>query len=98
MGQGFVTYTLSPPLKRMEEELNKKLFMTAVNSVEFDTRGLLRADHTARANYYKSALGGTQNPAWMTPNEVRREENLPPIDGGNTLSMPEARDETEDPD
>jgi HK97 family phage portal protein len=98
MGQGFVTYTLSPPLKRLEEELNRKLFKTAVNSVEFDTKGLLRADHNARANYFKSALGGTQNPAWMTQNEVRKEENLAPIEGGDTLTKPEHRQDASQSD
>jgi HK97 family phage portal protein len=91
MGQGFVTYTLTPHLRRIEEELNRKLFRTATSSLEFNVAGLLRGDHTARANYYKAALGGTQNPAWMTPNEIRKLENLPPIEGGDTLSKPESK-------
>ena len=98
MGQGFVTYTLTPHLRRIEEELNRKLFMTARQSIEFNVTALLRGDHTARANYYKAALGGTQNPAWMTPNEVRKLENLPAIEGGNTLSKPEGRDAPENTD
>jgi len=49
----------------------------------------MRGDATARANYYKAALGGTQNPAWMRANEVRARENLPPIDDGDSLAKPE---------
>lgn len=89
MGIGFVTYTLAPHLRRLQAELNRKLFHTARYFAEFNVTGLLRGDHTARANYFKAALGGTQNPAWMTQNEVRHLENLPAHPDGNDLSKPQ---------
>ena len=40
-----------------------------------------RSDSKARAEFYKAALGDTQKPGWMVRNEVRRLENLPPVEG-----------------
>ncbi len=97
-GIGFVQYTLAPHLNRIEQEINRKCFRTAQHFVEFNVEGLLRGDSKARAEYYTRALGGTQNPAWMTPNEVRRLENLPAIPDGDTLSKPkEPNDELSAP-
>lgn len=97
-GIGFVQYTLAPHLNRIEQEINRKCFRTAQHFVEFNVEGLLRGDSKARAEYYTRALGGTQNPAWMTPNEVRRLENLPAIPDGDTLSKPkEPNDELPTP-
>lgn len=88
-GIGFVQYTLAPHLNRIEQEINRKCFRTERLFVEFNVEGLLRGDSKARAEYYTRALGGTQNPAWMTPNEIRRLENLPPLAGGDHLAQPQ---------
>jgi HK97 family phage portal protein len=93
MGIGMVVYTLRPHLRRFSQEINRKLFARTDYFMEFNTAGLLQGDHAARADYYQAALGGTQNPAWMTPNEVRKLENLPAVDGGDTLSKPEPSNE-----
>lgn len=85
---GFVQYTLSPHLNRIEQEINRKCLRTERSFVEFNVEGLLRGDSKSRAEYYTKALGGTQNPAWMTPNEVRRLENLPALADGDSLSKP----------
>jgi phage portal protein BeeE len=42
---------------------------------------ILRANPTARYEAHASALGA----GWKTPNEVRAEEGLPPVDGGDEL-------------
>jgi HK97 family phage portal protein len=86
MGQAFVDYTLGPHLERIEDELNRKLYPRAPYYVEFDAIGLTRADSAGRAAYFKAAIGGTQNPAWMTPNEVREMESLPPLPGADELA------------
>jgi hypothetical protein len=44
----------------------------------------LRGDQKARAEFYQSALLN----GWMCPNEVRREESLPPIPGGDVFRAP----------
>ena len=73
----FLTYTLLPYLEEIEETLSAALLTPAERRdyvIEHDTRRLQRADATARANYLKAALGGTQAPGWMTANEARLEE------------------------
>jgi hypothetical protein len=47
---------------------------------------LLRGDTKSRSDFYKSALGGSGGPGWMTVNEVRALENRPPIEGGDVLT------------
>lgn len=89
MGQGFVDYTLAPHIQRLEDELNRKLFRRAPKYARVNVDAMMRGDAIARSTYYKAAIGGTQNPAWMTPNEVRVRENLPPIVGGDELTKPE---------
>ena len=89
LGIEVVKFCFGPHFNRFEQELNIKLFRGPRYFTEFNTDGLQRGDSTARANFYKAALGGTQNPGWMTPNQVRKIENLPPIDGGDTLHKPE---------
>lgn len=85
MSIGFVKYTLSRHLVKFEQEINRKLFRDKKTFVEFNTSGLERGDYKTRSEGYRTALGRAGEPAWMTINEVRRLENLPPIDGGNDL-------------
>lgn len=83
---GFLIFTLRERLKRIEQAIMKQL-LTAVErltvTVEFNFEGLLRADSAARAAFYSSMV---QN-GIMTRNEVRRLENLPPLDGGDELTI-----------
>lgn len=91
MGIGFVTYTLQPHLTRFEQELNRKLWPArAKYFVEFNVDGLMRGDSKAQAEYFGKALGGPGVQGWMTVNEVRRLQNLPPISGGDELFRPES--------
>jgi HK97 family phage portal protein len=82
---GFQKFTLRRRLKRIEQALEKQLLTPKDRSdgitIEFNVEGLLRADSGARASFYQAALGDTQKPGWMVRNEIRRLENLPPIDG-----------------
>lgn len=91
MGLGFIIYSLQPHLTRAVQELNRKLFRDRRYFAEFNVAALLRGDAKTRSDYYKAALGGTQNPGFMTPNEVRGKENLPPIEGGDQLYTPEGK-------
>ena len=91
---GFNIFTTAPHMKRFQQELNFKLFQRAGTFCEFDTRGMMKSDHKSRAEYYKTALGGTQNPAWMTQDEVRKLENLPPVDKSE-LAAPKIKEDRE---
>ena len=52
---------------------------------EFNTKGIERGDLKSRNESYRIALGRAGEPGWMTVNEVRRAENLPPLEGGDVL-------------
>lgn len=81
---GFVRFTLAPMLRRWEEELNRKLFRRAGQFVAFNFDALLRGDSKAKAEAYRAGLGGPgSGDGYMTVNEVRKLENLPPVDGGD---------------
>lgn len=86
---GFVRSTLRSHINRIQQELNRKLWPTRQRVfVEFDTFDLTAGDAKTQAEYFKAALGGTQNPAWMTQNQVRKRLNLPPMEGGDELHDP----------
>ncbi len=88
MGIGFVKYTLGPHLKRIRDELNRKLFRTFRNFVEHNVDGFMAGDSKTQGEYFGKALGGPGAQGWMTVNEVRRLKNLPPIEGGDVLYRP----------
>lgn len=88
---GFVKYTIQPYLNRIEQELNRKLFRTARYFVEFQLDGLMRGDYKSRNEGYRIAAGRAGEPGWMTINEIRRLENLPPIAGGDELWKPDPK-------
>jgi HK97 family phage portal protein len=83
---GFLTFALRPYLTRIEQAISRSLILPEQRArlkPEFKVEGLLRSDSTARAAYYKAALGTTQEPGWMVQNEIRRLENLEPLPGGD---------------
>jgi HK97 family phage portal protein len=85
---GFVRYTLGPHLRRIEQELNRKLWpRSAKFFTEFNRDALLAGDSTTEANVIGKSLGGPGAQGWMTINEARRLKNLPPIEGGDKLPI-----------
>lgn len=78
---GFLIFTVIPWLTRFEQELNRKLFPRSPFYAQFKVQGLMRGDSKARSEYYAS---GHQN-SWLTTNEIRKAEDLPPVPGGDTL-------------
>ena len=81
---GFVRFTLAPMLCRWEEELNRKLFRRAGQFVEFSLDALLRGDSKAKAESFRAGLGGPgTGDGYYTVNEIRKLENMPPIEGGD---------------
>lgn len=84
MNLQFLTHTLRPLLVNIEQEISRCLLNGEEDLfAEFSVEGLLRADSAGRSAYYTSAL---QN-GWMSRNDVRRLENLPPIDGGDIYTV-----------
>ncbi|WP_218658430.1 phage portal protein [Enterobacter cloacae] len=84
MNLQFLTHTLRPLLVNIEQEIGRCLLDSDDDVfAEFSVEGLLRADSAGRAAYYTSAL---QN-GWMSRNDVRRLENMPPIEGGDIYTV-----------
>lgn len=77
----FLTYSLTPWLRRIEQSVRRSLIPSAEKRTyfgEFNVSGLLRADMKSR---YESYSVGVNN-GILVRDEIRRAENLPPM-GGN---------------
>lgn len=84
MNLQWLTNGLRPLLENIEQEISRCLLDNDGRYfAEFSVEGLLRADSAGRASYYTTGL---QN-GWMSRNEVRRLENLPPIPGGDVYTV-----------
>ena len=76
-----------PYIRRMESEMNRKLFKTSEKGrvfVEWNVNGLLRGNIKDRTDSYKTALTN----GYMTINEVRRKENMNSIVDGDDHYLP----------
>ena len=78
----FVTHTLRPWLAKLEDAFSTLLPDGAY--LAFSTDDLLRGDYATRIEGYAKLL---QNGVLST-NEVRRKENMRPIDGGDVVRVP----------
>lgn len=76
----FLSTTLQPILSKIELEFKRKLFADHSNiDVRFDVAEILRTDKASQSDYYqKMILNGV-----MSVNEVRKELNLIPVEGGD---------------
>lgn len=80
----FVQTCIQPWARRIEHELNYKLFSDGEHFAEFTLEGLLRGDSAARAEFYtKMAQLGV-----YSINEIRERENLNRVEGGDTRFVP----------
>jgi HK97 family phage portal protein len=97
LGLALVRYTLMPHLNRFQQEINRKLFLKSDRYVEHILEGLLKGTTKERFEAYKVALGGSNVPGWMTPNEVRRLENRAPLAGRDETYWPPAGNQHNSP-
>lgn len=85
--QLFVSTALRPIMVNIEQSIKKDLIPAADRAslfAEFNAEGLLRGDLKSRTEYYSAAV----NNGWMSRNDVRAKENLPPMDkGGDTHTV-----------
>ncbi|MDO5531416.1 phage portal protein [Sutterella sp.] len=82
--QGFYKFAILPLTTSFEQALEKGLVPVTDSEMrlKFDTRELLRADPATLASYYATNV---QN-GLMSRNEARRQEGLPPVEGGDALT------------
>lgn len=79
---------LGPDLQMIQQRINAFL-LPMIHAdpgtyVEFDLTEKLKGDFENRAQVIQSSVGGP----WMTRNEARRDNNLPPVEGGDELIVP----------
>jgi len=77
--------TLAPWVERWEEALSRSLLsddeIKEGYLIRFNVKGFLRADVKSQGEYYQRALGNSQQPGWMSVNEVRSLEDEDPVEG-----------------
>ncbi|VEI25163.1 phage portal protein [Bordetella bronchiseptica] len=83
----FVVYCLMPWIRRHEQAMQRDLLGVTERPeffIEFNVGGLLRGNITAR--YAAYAVG--RQWGWLSINDIRRLENLPPVPGGDIYLQP----------
>jgi HK97 family phage portal protein len=88
LGAQFLQLSLLPHLVNWEQCLWRSLLTPAERqryTIQFLTDGIARAALAPRYEAFGKATAGA---AWMTANEARARENLPPIEGGDALMQP----------
>ena len=84
----FIMYTMLPWFKRWEENINMQLLTPAERKagfyIEFDLRALLRGDQLSRSRAYAQG----RQWGWLSVNDIRKLENLPPIPNGDRYLEP----------
>lgn len=87
IGRAFVQYTLQTWLRKIEQELNRKLYpRNNGRFLEFHREALYAGDIKAQAEADRASLGGPGGgDGWQSVNEVRRSRRLPPIEGGDEI-------------
>lgn len=84
----FVKYTILPWCRRIESAFHRDLLTEQQRKqgiyVEMLVDGLERADIKTRYSAYKEGI----NNGWLSPNEVRKKENMNPREGGDIYLIP----------
>jgi hypothetical protein len=83
----FVTHTLRPIVSKLETAFTPLLASVPGGQtafIKFSMDGLLRGDANSRFGAYSTGIQA----GYLTVNDIRRFEDLQPIEGGNTLRVP----------
>lgn len=78
----FVTHTLRPFVEKLESAYSTLL--PQPQFIKFNMDGLVRADFATRMQGYSIATQG----GWMSINDIKRLEDMPPVDGGDVYRVP----------
>ena len=86
-------YTLDPLLQQLRELLNMQVFAELLDEgVYVDYENIVPEDEAFKVEARKASLGGN---AWATVNEVRAEDDLDPVEGGDEIKAPVGNINTE---
>lgn len=100
--QGYYSQCLQTHIEAIELLLDESLELDDKTGVEFDLSMLIRMDTEGRYKTYSEGIGA----GFLTPNQARKSENMPPVEGGDTpylqqqnyaLSALAKRDASDDP-
>ena len=83
----FVTHTLRPIVSKIETAMSRllKILPGGENAfIKFSMDGLLRGDANSRFGAYSTGIQA----GYLTVNDIRRFEDLYPIEGGDVLRVP----------
>jgi HK97 family phage portal protein len=83
----FVTHTLRPIVQKLESAFTPLMANEPGGStafIKFTLDGLLRGDANSRFTAYSVGLQA----GYLTINDIRRLEDLPPVDGGEIIRVP----------
>jgi HK97 family phage portal protein len=84
----FIMYTMLPWFKRWEENLNLQLLSPDSKRrnryFEFNISGILRGDIKSRYDAYAQG----RQWGWLSVNDIRRLENMNPVEGGDIYMQP----------
>lgn len=83
----YVIYCLMPWIRRHEQARMRDLLLPSERGqlfIEFNVGGLLRGDQKSRYDAYALA----RQWGWLSVNDIRRLENLPPVPGGDAYLTP----------
>jgi HK97 family phage portal protein len=80
LNQQYYDQALQPIVEKMELRLDEGLELSEGYETWLDETVLVRMDPATRLDAHNKAVNG----GWKAPDEVRREENLPPVPGGAT--------------
>lgn len=85
--KGFLFYVLQPWMKKIEQELNRKIYPRNTGVfLGFDRDSFIEGDIQSQSEYFQKALGGPgSGDGYMTINEVRRIKRMAPVAGGDEL-------------
>ncbi|KGT86257.1 hypothetical protein NG99_26205 [Erwinia typographi] len=83
LDQQYYSQCLQTHIEAIELLLDESLGLDEQTGVEFDLDVLIRMDTEGRYKAYKEGIGA----GFLTPNQARQKENMPPVTGGETPYM-----------
>jgi HK97 family phage portal protein len=80
LNQQYYDQCLQPIVENIELRLDDGLELAFPFETWLDTKALLRMDEATRLKTHTESIAG----GWLAPNEARREEDRPPVSGGES--------------
>ena len=80
LDQGYYSQCLQTHIEAIELLLDESFELDEKTGIEMDLNTLIRMDTEGRYKTYSEAIGA----GWLAPNQARRNENMLPVEGGDT--------------